>query len=141
MPALAPMTTIFLPKSADLAGVSRFQVGDDYLGHLVQTRAQNLVPVLRGLSAPRDFFSERLKHFVIGSLSKWAILDMRRAPTRRGFLEMPCQPGVTGLPGPSRCHQSGCEMLVEEHLQLIERAVLRAMPPSHYRRTKRPTLA
>lgn len=83
-----------LTKSADLAGVSRFQVGDDYLGHLVQTRAQNLVPVLRGLSAPRDFFSEGLKHFVIGSLSKWAILDMRRAPTRRGFLEMPCQPGV-----------------------------------------------
>jgi hypothetical protein len=53
------MMTIFLPKSADLAGVSRFQVGDEYLGHLVQSQAQILVPVLRGLSAPRAISSAK----------------------------------------------------------------------------------
>jgi hypothetical protein len=108
------MMTIFLPKSADLAGVSRFQVGDEYLGHLVQSRAQIRPSTSWSIRPARDFFSERLKHFVIGSLSKWAILDMcsHQAWFSGDALPARSDPVFPGLAG----HQSGCEMLVEEHL-------------------------
>jgi DNA-binding transcriptional LysR family regulator len=66
------MMTIFLPKSADLAGVSRFQVGDEYLGHLVQSQAQILVPQYFVVYPPRARFLQRK----VKAFRDWLFVEM-----------------------------------------------------------------